>query len=269
MILVNLGSDKTKQFPELRSLSEDPHGLAIYACEIADIRCVFPCNDGARKKLSFQFDFDKDENALVENPSYSGEIRLIPGGRFVMVPLELRSAYPEWLGSFSVSVWAKSEISMIDRSWASEAEQATSVLSHYDYYERPDHTERGYQRPRSAADMDYVVINSRRWCISICGYYNDRFLMITELNERLIIKIVFDVASCWTSETPLPEGLKEHLMPFFLDYLSLIQIIPTEGVSESELPPLGFYPSKREEKEIDKEGKAVPEAPDSDDGWSW
>lgn len=188
-----------------------------------------------------------------------------------MVPLELRADYPEWLGSFSVSVWAKSEISMIDQPWASEADMATAVLSHYDYYERPDPLDRIYHRPRSVADMDYAVINSRRWCISICGYYRDRFLLITELNERLIIKVVFDVASCWPADTLLPEGLKDHLMPFFLDYLSLIQIIPTDGVPESELPPLGFYPSKREEKEIDSEGKTVVEdtSSTSSSEWGW
>ena len=152
-----------------------------------------------------------------------------------------------------------------------EVNMATSVLSHYDYYERPDHTERGYHRPKSANEMDYVVINSRRWCISICGYYNDRFLLIAELNEHLIVKIVFHVSSCWPADTLLPEGLKEHLLPFLLDYLSLTQIIPTEGVPESELPPLGFYPSKREEKEIDSEGNAVAEdiPASSSSEWGW
>jgi hypothetical protein len=261
---VHLGSDRAKQFPELRSLSEDPHGFAVYVCEISGIRCVFPCNDGARTNPSFQFNFDKDESSLVENPSYSGEIRLIPQGSFFLLPSDQRKVHPNWLGDFTVKVWPKSEISMIDRSWASEADMATSVLSHYDYYERPDHNERGYHRPRSAADMDYVVINSRRWCISICGYYKDSVLLIAEITEHLIVKIVFHTSSCWPRDTQLPEGLKEHLMPFFLDYLSLIQIVPTEGVSESELPPLGFYPSKREEKEIDSEGKEVIDTPPSD-----
>ena len=268
---MNLGSGKGKQFPVLRSLSEDPQGFAVYVCEISGIRCVFPCNDGARTKPRFQFNFVKNDNALVENPSYSGELQLIPEGKFVLVPSELKKAYPNWLGDFSVDVWAKSEISMIDRTWASEADMATSVLSHYDYYERPHHIERGYHRPRSASEMDYVVINSHRWCISVCGRYMDRFLLITELNERLIIKVVFDVASCWPADTLLPEGLKDHLMPFFLDYLSLIQIIPTEGVPESELPPLGFYPSKREEKEIDSEGNTVVEdtSSTSSSEWGW
>ena len=268
---MHLESDKAKQFPELRSLSEDPHGFAIYVCEIADIRCVFPCNDDARTKQDFQFNFDKNENALIDNPSYSGEIQLIPHGTFSLVSSELKKVYPNWLGDFSVDIWAKSEISMIDRSWTSEADMATSVLSHYDYYERPDHTERGYHRPKSANEMDYVVINSRRWCISICGYYNDRFLLIAELNEHLIVKIVFHVSSCWPADTLLPQGLKEHLLPFLLDYLSLTQIIPTEGVPESELPPLGFYPSKREEKEIDSEGNAVAEdiPASSSSEWGW
>ena len=153
---------------------------------------------------------------------------------------------------------------MIDRAWTSQADMATSVLSHYDYYERPDHNEREYYRPSSASEMDYVIINSRRWCISICGYCKDRILLIAELNEHLIVKIVYDLAPLWPDETLPPEGLKEHLMPFFLDYLSLIQIIPTEGVSESELPPLGFYPSKREEKEIDSDGKEVVDTSPSD-----
>jgi len=60
-------------------------------------------------------------------------------------------------------------------------------------------------------------------------------------------------------------------MPFFTDYLSRIQIAPTEGVPESDLPPLGFYPSKREEKEIDSEGNAVAEdtPASSSSEWGW
>ncbi|MEK9765841.1 MAG: hypothetical protein VW274_05115, partial [Thalassolituus sp.] len=68
-----------------------------------------------------------------------------------------------------------------------------------------------------------------------------------------------------------PEGLKEHLMPCVKDYLSRIQIIRTEGVPEAELPPLGFYPSKREEKEIDSEGNTVVEGASSTSSseWGW
>jgi hypothetical protein len=56
-------------------------------------------------------------------------------------------------------------------------------------------------------------------------------------------------------------------MDFFLDYLEHFDIIQLGSVPDEELPPLGFYPAKRDEKEIDADGKTIEEeveaAPDS------
>ena len=251
-------------FPKV-SLTEN---TATYCIQVNDARMVFHCEDEASYTDKYVFHFEGIDQGLIYNPDYTGEI--VPlRTRFSLLNDDFMKEYPNWLCSVNVQIWPKSELLMDKRKWEDVKALRNNSLKFYERWKSSEDREPYDLTPRKAEEFSIYRVNNRLWAYSESGIYGRWDNAFTELSDTLILIVLFDADSCWPRDTPPPEGLKEHLMPFFIDYLSRIQIIPTEGIPESELPPLGFYPSKREEKEIDKEGKAVPEAPDSDDGWSW
>ena len=251
-------------FPEV-TLTEN---TATYCIQVNDHRLVFHCEDEARYTDKYYFHFERADQGLISNSDYTGEI--IPlRTRFSLLNDDLMKEHPNWLCPIKIQIWPKSELLMTCRKWAGDEELRYNALKSYERWISSEDRELDDLTPRKTEDFSILRVNDRSWAYSESGLHGRWDNAITELSDLLVMVVLFDANSCWPRDTFPPQGLKEHLMPFFIDYLSRIQIIPTEGVSESELPPLGFYPSKREEKEIDKEGKAVPEAPDSDDGWSW
>jgi hypothetical protein len=251
-------------YPEV-TLTEN---TATYCIQVNDDRLVFHCEDEASYTDKYFFHFERVDQGLIYNSDYTGEI--VPlRTRFALLDDDLMKEHPNWLCPINIQIWPKSELLMESRKWEGSEDLRNNSLKFYERWKSSEDREEDDLTPRKAEDFSLLSVNGRSWAYAASGLYGQWENAITELSDNLVLIVIFSAKSCWSRDTFPPQGLKEHLMPFFIDYLSRIQIIPTEGVSESELPPLGFYPSKREEKEIDKEGKAVPEAPDSDDGWSW
>ncbi|GAA6144551.1 hypothetical protein [Thalassolituus maritimus] len=253
-------------YPEV-TLTEN---TATYCIQVNDDRLIFHCEDEARYTDKYVFHFEGIDQGLIYNPDYTGEIAPLRT-RFALLDDDLMKEHPNWLCPIKIQIWPKSELLMESRKWEGPQDLRDNSLKFYERWKSSSDREADDLTPRKAEDFSILRVNNRLWAYSESGIYGRWDNAFTELSDILILIVLFDVDSCWPRDTPPPEGLKEHLMPFFLDYLSLIQIIPTEGVPESELPPLGFYPSKREEKEIDSEGNTVVEDTSSmlSSEWGW
>lgn len=247
-----------------------PRQEAQFCFQIDDYRILVSCQDDARcsKRLSYQF--NSSDSGLINNPIETGEVRPFSGS-FYAVNSEMRKQLPGWIVSVRLQVWPKTELSMLSSPWLSERELVENTIR---LHNRPAHKPEewpNYTVPKDHKDVVTIRLDERLWSLCEFGDFSVNDALMTELTEHLVLIVVFDTAAFWQRKTYPPEGLKAHLKPLFVDYLSCIQIIPTEGVPEPELPPLGFYPSKREEKEIDKEGKTVVEdtssGPSSEWGW--
>ena len=253
-------------FPKV-SLTEN---TATYCIQVNDARMVFHCEDEASYADKYVFHFEGIDQGLIYNPDCTGEI--VPlRTRFALLDDDLMKDHPNWLCPINIQIWPKSELLMESRKWEDVKELRSNSLKFYERWKSSEDREPDDLTPRKAEDFSILCINDRSWAYSESGHHGRWDNAITELSDLLVMVVLFDVDSCWARDTFPPEGLKEHLMPFFTDYLSRIQIIPTKGVPESELPPLGFYPSKREEKEIDSEGNAVAEdtPASSSSEWGW
>ncbi|MBN56717.1 hypothetical protein [Thalassolituus sp. UBA3500] len=253
-------------FPKV-SLTEN---TATYCIQVNDARLMFHCEDEARYTDKYVFHFEEVDQGLISNPDYTGEI--IPlRTKFALLDDDLMKEHPNWLCPIKIQIWPKSELLMESRNWEGSKDLRSNSLKFYERWKSSEDREEDDLTPRKAEDFSVLSVNGRSWAYAASGLYGQWENAITELSDNLVLIVIFSAKSCWPSDTYPPEGLKEHLMPFFTDYLSRIQITPTEGVPESELPPLGFYPSMRKEKEIDSEGNAVAEdtPASSSSEWGW
>ncbi|TNC86536.1 MAG: hypothetical protein CSH37_04145 [Thalassolituus sp.] len=253
-------------YPEV-TLTEN---TATYCIQVNDDRLIFHCEDEARYTDKYVFHFEGIDQGLIYNPDYTGEIAPLCT-RFALLNDDLMKEHPNWLCPINIQIWSKSELFMESCKWAGSKDLCNNSLKFYERWKSSDDREEDDLTPRKADDFSLLSVNGRSWAYAASGLYGQWENAITELSDNLVLIVIFSAKSCWPHDTFPPQGLKEHLMPFFIDYLSRIQIIPTQGVSESELPPLGFYPSKRKEKEIDSEGKTVVEdtSSTSSSEWGW
>ena len=96
-----------------------------------------------------------------------------------------------------------------------------------------------------------------------CSEQNAQSTPILNLElQNLVLQINFDASPCWYRDGFAPADVKAHLMTFFMEYLCHFKIIKAGSVPDEELPPLGFYPAAREEKDIDRDGHVVERDPD-------
>jgi len=243
---------------------------AQFCFQVDDYRILVFCKDDARYSRRLCYHFNNTDRGLINSPIETGEIRPFSGSFYVLDEKD-REQFPGWILSVRLQIWPKTELSMHNSPWLSEEELVENTIR---LHNRLAHKPEEWPDYTVPVDHDDVLITrseERLWSLCEFGDFSVNNAIMTELTDHLALIVVFDTAAFWQRKTYPPEGLKAHLEPLFIDYLSRIQIIPTEGIPESELPPLGFYPSEREEKEIDEKGNAVPEAPhaSSEDEWSW
>ncbi len=247
-----------------------PELRAQYCFQVDSYRVLVSCNDGARCDRRLDYQFHDIEGGVINNPNETGEINPFSGS-FYVINRDMRVQFPGWVASVNIQIWPKTELSMHSSHWRSEKDLVENTIR---LHNRPAHKPEewpNYTVPKDHNDVLIFRVEERLWSLCEFGDFSVNNALMTELTEHLALIIVFDTASFWQRKTYPPKDLKAHLKPVFIDYLSRIQIIPTEGVPESELPPLGFYPSKREEKEIDSEGNAVAEdiPASSSSEWGW
>jgi hypothetical protein len=247
---------------------------AVYCFEVNGSRIKARCSDKAKYVSLYQYDFISTDSGINANPDCTGEIMPVRGS-LRLHDKAFDGAGSSWFTYFSVRVWPKTELSMTNGHWRTPEDiQGDIFQSHGSGKERSDHFSKEYSYPKSATDIDVLTIKSRLWGHLVFGDYkkNDRFY--TELTEHIVIMVDFDASPCWPSDALPPADIKSHVMDFFLDYLEHFDIIPLGSVPDAELPPLGFYPAKRDEKEIDADGmtikkevEAEPVSPTSNLSW--
>ena len=247
-----------------------PDQPAQFCFQVDSYRVLVSCEDDARCDRRLDYQFHNIEGGVISNSNETGEIQPFSGS-FYAINRDMRERFPGWIASVNLQIWPKSELSMLSSPWLSERELVENTIR---LHNRPAHKPEewpNYTVPKDHKDVVTIRLDERLWSLCEFGDFSVNDALMTELTEHLVLIVVFDTAAFWQRKTYPPEGLKAHLKPLFVDYLSCIQIIPTEGVPESELPPLGFYPSKREEKEIDSEGNTVVEDTSSmlSSEWGW
>ena len=120
--------------------------------------------------------------------------------------------------------------------------------------------------PKTKSDFTIHQINGRDWIEMTWGtlfgtWYYDVFTMI---NQDILLNVGFHFAGFWDfDKLPDPEH-KKLVFESALDFLSHVQIIPPEEVSNHpDLLPPGQYSPHTNEKVI------KPEPPEEDSGWSF
>ena len=247
-----------------------PEQSARFCFQVDSYRLLVSCSDDARCSSRLSYNFNSIDCGLINNPIHTGEIRPFSGS-FYVIDRAYREQYSGWIASVRIQIWPKTELSMRSSPWLSEEDLFENTIRMHNRSTHKPEEWPNYTVPKDHSDVLVFRAGERLWSLCEFGDFSVNNALMTELTEHLALIIVFDTASFWQRETYPPEGLKAHLKPLFIDYLSRIQIIPTEDVPESELPPLGFYPSKREEKEIDSEGNTVAEdtPASSSSEWGW
>jgi len=230
--------------------------LAVYCFYVNEFRIQVPCSDKARHEPLYQYSFSSSDLGVRANPDCTGEISPIWGYLDIFnksFDEETSSRYT----SYSLRVWPKTDLGMTQGSWNSVDEIRADILRFFGRYEEKVKEWPNYVSPKAQSDVDVLTINNRLWGHVACANYGQEDCFVTELTEHLIIMVDFDASSCWPNDAPPPADIKSHVMGFFLDYLNHFDIILRDSVPEEQLPALGFYPSIRDEKEIDAEGKTI------------
>lgn len=231
---------------------KDFTGLAVYCFEVNGYRIKARCSDTATYKSLYEYDFTNTDLGVNANPECTGEISPLDG-YLDLVDEKCSRRY----ASFSLSVWPKTDLGMVNGNWSEPGDIQSDVLRfHARYSEKTDKLP-NYSYPKNSNDVEVLTIKDRLWGYSSCGTFNDCDQFFTELTENLVIVLRFDASPCWPSDALPPADIKSHVMGFYLDYLEHFDIIPLGSVPDEELPPLGFYPAKRDEKEIDADGKTI------------
>ena len=245
-----------------------PRATASYCVQVGDHRIVLDCGTDAFYDRCFDYQFENVEGGVLSNSHETGEIHPISDSFYV---IDDKEQHPGWIISVNLQIWPKSELAMDSSPWQSENELTINTIRSFNRPAVKQEDWPDYTVPVDPSEVDIVKVQERCWSLCEFGDFSVNNALMTELSEQTVLFIVFNTASFWQRKTYPPEGLKDHLKPLFIDYLSRIQIILTEGVPEAELPPLGFYPSKREEKEIDSEGNTVVEGASSTSSseWGW
>jgi hypothetical protein len=241
----------------IKTTWNDIADFAVYCFDVNGFRVQARCGDDARYNAQYQYQFTAADVNLNANPDCTGEIMPVRGS--IRIHDKIFDALDSfWVTSFSVTVWPKSDLGIAAGFWNSPEKIQAGMFDIYGGGKpRPDFHSKDYSYPKHASDIEVLTINNRLWGYLSFGNFDriDRFC--TELTEHLIIMVDFDASSCWPNDAPPPADIKSHVMGFFLDYLNHFDIILRDSVSEEQLPPLGFYPSRRDEKEIDAEGKTI------------
>jgi hypothetical protein len=251
----------TRLVPEWKAFTE----LAVYCFEVNGYRIQARCTDTATYQSLYQYDFTNTDLGVNTNPECTGEISPLDG-YLDLVDEDSSRRY----ASFSLSVWPKTDLGMVRGGWSELGDIQSDILRFHASFSDKTDTLPNYFYPKSSNDVEVLTIKDRLWGYSSCGTFNDCDQFFTELTENLVIVLRFDASLCWPKDALPPADIKSHVMGFFLDYLEHFDIIPPSSMPDAELPPLGFYPSQREEKEIDADGQMIEESPDSsinDSGW--
>lgn len=245
----------TTLVPEWKDFTD----LAVYCFEVNGYRIKARCRDKATYKSLYQYDFTSTDFGVNANPDCTGEISPLRG-YLDLVDEDSSSRYT----SFSLMVWPKSDLGMVSGSWTTPAIIQSDILRfHARYSEKTDKLP-NYSYPKHTDDVEVLTIKDKVWGYSSCGTFKECDQFFTELTDHLVIVLRFDASSCWPKDAFPPADIKSHVMGFFLDYLEHFEIIPPGSVPDEELPPLGFYPAKRDEKEIDADGKTINEEAEPD-----
>lgn len=234
---------------------------ARYCIQVNDFRISFPSDDSADYENIYEYQFDYSDCGVISNPEYTGEISPLWGMMSLIVG-DLKVDYPTWNSSFSVAIWPKSDMAMLHECWLSEADIKGDILRLFyrdveKYKEYPD-----VYFPSVASDVDVLNVNGRLWGHVSALDFRQRDFFFFELDRNLVVKIGFDASACWHRNGFAPPDVKAHIMTFFMDYLQHVQVVEIGSVPDDQLPPLGFYPAEREEKEIDADGKTIGKEPE-------
>ncbi|WP_320820596.1 hypothetical protein [Thalassolituus sp.] len=236
--------------------------FAVYCFDVNGFRIQARCSDDARYNAQYKYQFTATDVNLNANPDCTGEIMPVRGSiRIHDKSYDALDSF--WFTSLSVRVWPKTDLGMTQGRWNSVDEIRADILRFFGRYEEKVREWPNYVSPRIQSDVEVLTINNRLWGHVACANYGQEDCFVTELTEHLIIMVDFDASSCWPNEAPPPADIKSHVKGFFLDYLNHFDIITRGSVPDDELPPLGFYPSKRDEKEIDAEGKTIESTPEA------
>ena len=251
----------TMLVPEWKDFTE----LAVYCFEVNGYRIHARCTDTATHKSLYEYNFTATDVGVNANPECTGEISPLEG-YLDLVDEDSSRRY----ASFSLIIWPKSDLGLLQGRWNTPNIVRFDILKLFSSDSKLIEEWPNYSYPKSDSDIQVLTIKDRLWGHAVAGNYQDTDQFFTELTENLVIALRFDASPCWPRDALPPADIKSHVMDFFLDYLEHFDIIPLGSVPDEELPPLGFYPSQREEKEIDADGQMIEESPDSsinDSGW--
>lgn len=238
--------------------------LSEYCIQINSSRISIRCSENSDWSPEFKYTFSSTSSgALIQEPEYTGEI--VPMMGVVDLPSkQLGNFFPTWRSAVRLEVWPKSDASMETGDWGTDKDVRRNVLKmfHKDLDAFSDWSD--FYTPSLSSDVDVIKISGLLWAYTSSGSFKHTDMFCASLGSDLLLKIIFDSSSCWHRKGYAPEPVKQHLMKFYLDYLSHVKIIPVGSVPDTDLPPLGFYPAEREEKAIDAEGRVVESQSDSD-----
>lgn len=253
--------------PELRGVAD----LGNFCIQINGYNIKIPSSARADIKPVYQYDFIGNERGVIAEPDCTGEVT--PIWDSVTLPVkEQEPSFPTWVIDWNLRVWPKSDLSMNAGKWHSENDIKENILRLYQndmekFKDFPD-----YYSPQEETDIEVFNINERLWGHVVSGNFEQSDMFFTGLTDHLVMIFHFDASACWHRNGFAPPDVKAHIMTFFMDYLQHVQVVEIGSVPDDQLPPLGFYPAEREEKEIDADGKTIDKEPEIEErydplGW--
>ncbi|MCA6064308.1 hypothetical protein [Thalassolituus marinus] len=241
--------------PELKSMER----FSTYIFQVNDLRVILQCDGVVGGEPVYEYSYTPVRQGVTPN-LYPKKDMTLPFGSMRLPVDAMQDDFYNWSSLLNVVFFP---ITSIERPILEERLKE-AIERAFDEGTELSVTGDECEKIRSYQDIDILTVEGRKWAYTSCGNLDRRDLFVTELSADLALQIDFDSSPCWHRKGYAPEPVKQHLMKFYLDYLSHVKIIPVGSVPDSELPPLGFYPAEREEKAIDAEGRVVESKPDSD-----
>ncbi|MAD45890.1 MAG: hypothetical protein CMH98_12870 [Oceanospirillaceae bacterium] len=238
-----------------------PKEFALCTIQVNQCRIVVPCDDSSFHESVYEYEFTRMPDGLTVDSDRIGTITQISGS-FALADIKDREQFPTWRTHLGAHLCPKSELSVNYNRWHTEHDIKSILLEKYKKRTRKSSDTGNEYYPESESDIDVITINDRLWAHMALDDYRQLDVFMTELDENLVLQINFDASPCWYRDGFAPADVKAHLMTFFMEYLCHFKIIKAGSVPDEELPPLGFYPAAREEKDIDRDGHVVERDPD-------
>jgi len=241
-------------FPELIDIDH----WGKYCIEVNGFRVNLRCSDNARVDSETRYDFSGSSRCLAVDSDETGEISPLFDSLSLVKEDKNQDLY-NWNFSFRLSIWLKNQLGIPVKNWVSETDIKEGLYQSFNNRSELLESFEDYDYPKKLDDVQIMTTKSGMWGHVIYGASREHDDYYFSLNSDLVAIVAINASPCWSRYPETATETREYVTAFLDKLIEAVEIIKVGSVPDEELPPLGFYPAKREEKEIDSEGRVVEE----------